>query len=161
MSCAMCGGSMRTARKNVRYDAVGLRDVLLRAVEIRRCRWCDEYELVLPDLDDLHRVIAHAIIGKRGRLAPAEIRFLRKHLGWSSASIATHLGVTPETMSRWETAAIPMGVTADRLLRLIVAYRDRPACFPLKMLRVVAWGDAKPARVRVDVENGQWRAYAA
>lgn len=161
MSCRLCGGPMRAARKNVRYDAVGLRQVLLRLVEIRRCGWCDEYELVLPNLDDLHRVIAHAIIGKRGRLASAEIRFLRKHLGWSSASLATHLGVTPETMSRWETGAIPMGVTADRLLRLIVAYRDRPTAFSLKMLRVVAWGDATPARVHVDIEDGCWRAYAA
>jgi hypothetical protein len=64
-------------------------------------------------------------------------------------------------MSRWETGAIPMGVTADRLLRLIVAYRDRRESFSLKMLRVVAWGDAKPARVRVDIEDGRWRAYAA
>jgi hypothetical protein len=54
-----------------------------------------------------------------------------------------------------------MGVTADRLLRLIVAYRDHPASFPLKMLRVVAWDDFKPARIRVDIEDGRWRAYAA
>jgi hypothetical protein len=73
VSCTRCGGSMQAARRNVRYDAVGLKDVLLRSVEIRRCRWCDEYELVLPHLDDLHRMIAHVIIGKRGRLAPAEI----------------------------------------------------------------------------------------
>ena len=94
MSCTRCGGSMQAARKNVRYDAAGLNDVLLRSVEIRRCRWCDEYQVVLPHLGDLHRVI-DVIIGKRGRLLPAEIRFLRKHLGWSSASLATHLGVTP------------------------------------------------------------------
>ena len=32
--------------------------------------------------EDLHRAIAGAIVSKRARLMPAEIRFLRKLLGW-------------------------------------------------------------------------------
>jgi DNA-binding transcriptional regulator YiaG len=39
--------------------------------------------------------IAHAVIAKRERLTPAEIRFLRKFLGWSGADFAAHVGTTP------------------------------------------------------------------
>ena len=160
MTCTECGATMKTKRENYKYDASGL-PVVLMGVSVSRCPECGEEEVEIPNIEGLHREIALTIVPKKERLAGQEIRFLRKHLGWSSASLATHLGVTPETMSRWETGAIPMGVTADRLLRLIVAYRDRPVSFPLKMLRVVGWGDASPARIRVDIKHGRWRAYAA
>jgi transcriptional regulator with XRE-family HTH domain len=53
-------------------------------------------------------------------LAPIEIRFLRKHIGLSGEDFAQRMGVTRETVSRWETGANQMGAVADRLLRLLV-----------------------------------------
>ena len=41
---------------------------------------------------------------KKRRLAPEEIKFLRKSLGWAGVDFAKHMGATPETVSRWETA---------------------------------------------------------
>ena len=124
MSCTVCGTAMKTKRENYRYDAVGLPGITLKDVAVSRCPKCGEYEVAIPRIEDLHRTIAHAVIEKRERLTPAEIRFLRKYLGWSGADFAAHVGATPETVSRWETGGTPMGVTADRLLRLMVASRQ-------------------------------------
>jgi putative transcriptional regulator len=159
--CTLCGAVMKTKRENFRYDAVGLPSVTLKDVEVSRCPRCGEYEVAIPQIEDLHRAIAHAVIAKRERLTPAEIRFLRKHLGWSGADFAAHIGSTPETVSRWENGSAAMGVTADRLLRLMVASRAPAADYSLDTLRIVARERPKPIRLRVEVADGHWRAQAA
>ena len=54
-----------------------------------------------------------------------------------------------------------MGVTADRLLRLLVASRQPVADYSLDMLKVVTREQAKPIRLRMEVSGGEWRAKAA
>jgi DNA-binding transcriptional regulator YiaG len=65
----------------------------------------------------LNEVLAKAIAKKPHRLTPGEIRFLRKYLGWSGKDFAQFMGVTPETVSRWENGAGRIGETAERFLR--------------------------------------------
>ncbi len=115
MKCTTCGSKMSARRENYRYDASGLPGVTLAGVEVRRCAECGEHEVVIPSIEELHRAIVKVLVGKSERLAPTEIRFLRKYLGFSGADFAAHVGTTPETVSRWENGAAPMGVTADRL----------------------------------------------
>lgn len=161
MNCSQCGTSMKSKRENVRYDASGLANVTLENVEVRRCPSCGAYEIVIPRIDDLHRAIAEAVIRKRGRLAPEEIRFLRKCLGWSGVDFAAHMGTTAETVSRWEQGATRMGVTADRLLRLMVASRHPVREYPLEVMREVAKQGAKPIHVRARVVPKGWHTRAA
>jgi transcriptional regulator with XRE-family HTH domain len=80
------------------------------------------------------------LIRHPGRLAPSEIRFLRKWLGWSGVDFAKHMGVAPETVSRWESveAAKPMGGTAERLLRLAVAHGQPIEQYPIEMLTEIS-----------------------
>jgi len=61
---------------------------------------------------------------------------LRKWLGWSGVDFAKHMGVTPETVSRWESVdnQKPMGGTAERLLRLAVAHGQPVDEYPIGML---------------------------
>jgi len=152
---------MKTKRENYRYDAVGLPGITLKHVEVSRCPTCGEYEVAIPQIEDLHRVIAHAVIRKRERLTPAEIRFLRKFLGWSGADFGAYMGTTPETVSRWEHGSTPMGVTADRLLRLMIAAGQPKADYSLDTLKLVARLDPKPLRLGVKVSDGHWEAVAA
>jgi DNA-binding transcriptional regulator YiaG len=101
----------------------------------------------------LHRMLADRFVRQQRMLAPVEIRFLRKHVGLSGTQLAQRMGVTRETVSRWETGAVPMGSVADRLLRLLVVAQepaescavdemlsgltDAPA--PLKLPSVALW----------------------
>jgi putative zinc finger/helix-turn-helix YgiT family protein len=161
VTCTACGASTKTNRENFRYDAVGLPGITLKDVEVSRCPRCGEYEVAIPNIEELHRAIAYAIIAKPERLTPAEIRFLRKYLGWSGVDFAAHIGSTPETVSRWEHGNASMGVTADRLLRLMVASRQPKADYSLETLRIVARSQPKPIRLNVAVADGHWRAQAA
>ncbi len=111
---------METRRENYHYTASGLPHVTLQQVEVSRCPVCGETEVAIPHIEALHRAIAAVLVQKRARLAPEEIRYLRKYLGWLGVDFAAHMGVTPETVSRWERSTTPMGGQADRLLRLLV-----------------------------------------
>ena len=112
-------------------------------------------------IEDLHRAIAGAIVAKRPRLTPAEIRFLRKLLGWSGTDFAERVGVAPETVSRWETGAAPMGPTADRLLRLMVAFEKPVEAYSLDALKEVAQDEPVPLRLGMRADERGWHAEAA
>ena len=152
---------MKTARENFRYDACGLPGLTLVNVEVSRCPQCGEYEVAIPAIEDLHRAIAGAIVAKRTRLTPAEVRFLRKLLGWSGTDFAERIGVTPETVSRWETGAAPIGPTADRLLRLMVAFTRPIEKYSLDTLKEVAQEEPAPLRLGLRADERGWHAEAA
>jgi putative zinc finger/helix-turn-helix YgiT family protein len=162
MTCLVCGAEMKTGRENFRYDACGLPGVTLMDVEVSRCPQCGEYEVAIPQIDDLHKAIAKALIRKTSRLDAAEIRYLRKYLGWSGADFASHMGMTPETISRWESGAAPMGPASDRLLRLMVDKRDPISEYPLEMLATISKElPEKGVRWGLKRDKEGWHAAAA
>lgn len=121
MKCDECGGPMTTnSNAVIRYDIGGLPHVSLQGVEVSRCEKCGKEEVGIPRIGQLHHVIAMSLVKQPRMLAPIEVRFLRKHCGFSTGEFAQVMGVARETVSRWETAAQPMGPVADRLLRVIV-----------------------------------------
>ena len=154
MKCPQCGSTMTTARENFNYKASGLPVTLLN-VEVRRCKSCGEYAVAIPRIEDLHKTIAHAVIAKRSRLTPAEIRFLRTHLGWSGTDFARHLGVKAETVSRWENGRDQMNSSADRLLRLMIVNRGPVSDYSLDHL-VDVDAAATPTRVRAKASKSGW-----
>lgn len=121
MKCDECGGQM-TVERNAkrRYEIGGLPHVVLQGVEVSQCKDCGKEEIAIPRIGQLHHVIAMALAKQPRMLAPSEIRFLRKHTGHSTGDIAQAMGVSRETISRWETGAKSMSALADRLLRVIV-----------------------------------------
>ncbi|MGH7271546.1 MAG: type II TA system antitoxin MqsA family protein, partial [Polyangiaceae bacterium] len=144
---------------NYSYTACGLPFVALVGVEVRRCKTCGEHEVVLPRIEQLHRTIALAVIGKHARLTAAEVRYLRKYLGWSGADFARRMGVTPESVSRWENDREQMSAVADRLLRLMVATKAPVTEYPLDSLADLE-DEPAPVRLRVESAKGAWRAEA-
>ena len=136
MKCPQCRHEMVRSTENHRYTESGLSNVVLVGVEVRRCQNCGENVVSIPRIEELHRTIAMTLIRHTGRLAPSEIRFLRKWLGWSGVDFAKHMGVAPETVSRWESIENqkPMGGTAERLLRLAVAHGQPVDEYPIDML---------------------------
>lgn len=155
--CSRCGGGhVRAVRRTKRrYELRGLSDIILHDIPLESCPECGHAEIV--DVDALRHAVAGAIVAKRKRLMPSEIRFLRKELGLSAVSLAAHLGATQESVSRWENGRTPMGVTADRLLRLMVIVAHGEA-HPLKLLRTVAREDAKTTPIHARRIDGMWYA---
>jgi putative zinc finger/helix-turn-helix YgiT family protein len=160
MKCAECHAEMTSRRENYKYDASGLPNVTLLGVEVRICPDCGEREVVIPKIEELHRAIARAVIGKAARLVPEEVRFLRKVLGLSGADFAKRMGVDPTTVSRWETGTQPIGPQADRLLRLMVVVSPPKSDYAVETLADIE-DDAKPLRLRLEPTRAGWREAAA
>jgi putative zinc finger/helix-turn-helix YgiT family protein len=157
MMCLICGARMRTQQENYQYTASGLPHVTLQSVEVSRCPNCGETEVAIPQIEALHRAIAKALIQKRTRLAPEEIRYLRTYLGWSGTDFAAHMGTTPETVSRWEHGATPIGKIADRLLRLLVATQTPVQDYSADLLAHIGDERNTPAlRLGLRVEHEHW-----
>ncbi|MFC1529569.1 type II TA system antitoxin MqsA family protein [Gemmatimonadota bacterium] len=124
--------------------------MLLKGVKITNCPGCGESGVAIPKINQLHEVLAEAIARTSQRLEPAEIKFLRKYLGWSGLEFASRMGVTPETVSRWEHGARPMGSTADILLRLSAITLSPVDEYPVP--EFVEFKRSKPLRLQLGKE---------
>ena len=131
MKCHQCGGQINEEIGTHPYIGDELPSVILVGVKLRTCTECGATSVGIPKLAKLHRALATNMAKSEHRLAPGEIRFLRKHLGWSGQDAARKLGVTPETVSRRENGAKPMGAPTERLLRLTVLTVDPVDEYPI------------------------------
>jgi DNA-binding transcriptional regulator YiaG len=107
--------------------------------------------------------IALALINKAARLTPAEIKYLRKTLGWSGADFARNLHVDPATVSRWESESAPqaMSESNELVLRLAVAVGQRIDDYGLERLAEVATKKVKPLRLKLRASKQGWQAQDA
>lgn len=151
--CLECGAAMRVSRENVPYRS--LPGTVLVGVEVRRCPSCGEEEIVIPRPNALDRALAQLVIEKRARLTGDEIRFLRTFLDLSAAALARKIGTKRETVSRWESGKQPIGTQADKLLRLMVAYRV-PVKDYLEALDNVATEESIRTAPRLTLEHEAW-----
>ena len=161
MKCTECGTAMKTRKENYRYDECGLKYVTLVNSEVSRCPKCGNYEISIPQIEGLHRLIARVLIEKVTRFTGDEVRFLRKSLGWSGSDFAKHMGVTDETVSRWENDAAPIGPQADRLLRLMVAQGRLTTSYPTDRLTKINGKKATITRLEVESRDERWELLAS
>ena len=158
MKCLQCGGKMTKRREDFEYGDTGIPDVMLAGVEVSRCARCGEFEVAVPNVEELHRAIAFAVASQRARLSGIEVRFLRKYLGYSATDFATTIGVDKATVSRWENDKDRIGPIADRLLRLMV-FRQRPVEeYPTERLAEVAVDPPRTPKIRARPVGATWRA---
>jgi putative zinc finger/helix-turn-helix YgiT family protein len=161
MKCLECGTPMKTRKENHRYDECGLKYVTLVGVEVTRCPRCSNYEISIPHIEQLHRLLAKVLIEKSTRFTGDEVRFLRKSLGWSGSDFAKHMGVAEETVSRWENNAAPIGPQADRLLRFLVAQGRLTTSYPTEQLKMIDLKKATATKMTLATKNEQWTVKAA
>jgi putative zinc finger/helix-turn-helix YgiT family protein len=158
MKCLQCGGDMTSGPEDVEYGDSGLPNVTLLGVGVSRCSVCGEFEVEIPRIEELHRAIALAVASTRARLSGIEVKFLRKYLGYSSKDFASTIGVSQETVSRWENDKETIGPLADRLLRLMV-FRQRPLDeYPTEKLADVAQEPPRKPKIYVRSIKDIWQA---
>jgi putative zinc finger/helix-turn-helix YgiT family protein len=140
MKCVSCGKSCKATRGAHKYVESGLSNVTLLNVELRQCPACGEREVIIPHIEELHRVIARTIATSMIQFSAEQVRFLRKWLGFSVQDFALVMGVRPETVSRWEKytkggSGYQMPATAERLLRLMVANQAPIDKYPIDLFK--------------------------
>jgi putative zinc finger/helix-turn-helix YgiT family protein len=104
------------------YTECGLRRVYLQGIHCLCCgnSECGEEEIIIPNIEKLHQVIAVDLASQKNKLLPEEIKFLRIYLGFSGADFARVIGVSAESVSRWEKGTVNMKEASERLLRVLV-----------------------------------------
>lgn len=153
MKCAECEAEMVETKRNHHYTPSGLR-ILLLDVPVFECEACGEYEVVIPKIEQLHQTITEKIVTSSKRLAPSEIRFLRKQLGHSTEDFAKIFPVTRETVSRWENGKAVMNEIAERYLRLLALHGPAQVDYGS-----ASGADDEPQTHRLRFDQNQWQGH--
>ena len=104
-----------------RYTESGLDSVLIEGAHIvhddagERC-------MTIPNVNGLHKAIAHGVITRQGSMTGRELRFLRTELGMTQAELGEMLHCAPLTVSRWERNETAIDSNAEALIRLHAAH---------------------------------------
>lgn len=103
------------------YTECGLDDVYLLG-GYAMVHDSDYGELVsVQDALGLHRAIGLHLVEDRKALSGKEVRFLRKEMDLTQAELGKLLGVTDQSVARWEKDQTPRHASADYLLRVLFA----------------------------------------
>jgi len=103
--------------RTFRYTASGLDNVTIQGVSFPMDDAGEEC-IVIPNINGLHKAIAHGIVTRRSSMSGKELRFLRTEMGMTQAELANMLHREPLAISRWERAENPIDANAEALVRL-------------------------------------------
>jgi putative zinc finger/helix-turn-helix YgiT family protein len=149
--CRVCGAEERIERRDYKWEESGLKNVILKDVEVVVCPNCGESP-VLARLSDLMRIVAMAIIAKPYDLTGDDVRFLRKFLGLTQDAFSEILKVDKTTLSKWENGSYELGAQSDRLIRLVaLGMGDGLRAKADEIIKRFTEIKAAPARKRVKV----------
>lgn len=160
-SCPECLAEMKSQIRDHHFVESGLDNVWLEGMTVHVCP--NGHELVaIPAMAKLHRAVALAIVSSGQRLAPPEVKYLRKYLGLSNQDFAKVMNVSEGQASRWANGD-EMGGPAERLLRLLVLRGVKPESYPadeVAYLKGLAEAPA-PKRIALRKRPDDWRPVAA
>ncbi len=118
MRCTTCQADMVERRESVRYEGCELRDVTLHGVAVYSCEVCQSRHVKIPRMAQLFRVLMSRVVSKAASLAPDEVRFLRKYIGFAAEDFAALAHVPVEYVSAWESGAVTIPIVYDIVLRM-------------------------------------------
>lgn len=104
--CPKCM-AQRLVRATAEYEAKVAGYTFEVAEPATRCQACGESYVSAADARRTALAIA-AKLAELGEASGAAVRHMRKALGLKAVELAALLGLTPETVSRWETGAVPV-----------------------------------------------------
>lgn len=105
MFCPECKTEMVSGTHPI-VTNVGGHAVECRSLQHDRCPSCGYYELSAEAGELLDVQAAVVVMTDVASPNPTAVRFARKAMGLSQASLAGELGLTQETISRYETGAL-------------------------------------------------------
>jgi DNA-binding transcriptional regulator YiaG len=95
------------------------------------CPQCGAEYTGFSTMEPMYEAIAQDLALETRRLLPPELRWLRKYLGFSSDAFAEYLGVTRQTVSRWENEG-GLPVATERLIKVLAKSGPIIEAYPLE-----------------------------
>ena len=149
--CVMCGKSaLRQAEAELVREVAG--HVFTATIPALRCEACGEEYTDGSDLGRFEVTIARTLLDA-GLRAGDVFKYARKAIGLRAADLATLLGMTPETISRWETERHQVDPAALAVLALLVRDRAAGSTATLDALRERAEPRKLPKRVALKLAS--------
>jgi len=163
MTCSMCDNKkpLKKIKITHKYKECGLDNVTLIGVDHHRCDKCGEEYFGYGNMEELHETITHVLIRKKNMLTGQEVRFLRKHLGYSGAMFSKLIGYDDATLSRLETGAQPVTKAFDRLVRFTVASKLPDRNYDLHDQIIRGEGITVDRIELTSTRHGDWKLNAA
>jgi HTH-type transcriptional regulator/antitoxin MqsA len=127
--CTDCGGRVEPSTDAVPVALRG-ETISVAGIAHERCERCGRVRLDPEGTELLRQAAVAQLRAARGLLTPADIMGLRGMLGLSQAGLEKLLGTGPKTVVRWEKGTVFQSVTADRLMRLLIAHPGLAAQLP-------------------------------
>ncbi|OFZ81393.1 MAG: hypothetical protein A2583_05830 [Bdellovibrionales bacterium RIFOXYD1_FULL_53_11] len=104
-----------------KYKETGLDNITLVGVEEFKCPKCGAVYFDIPKIKQLNALIADMIMKKGQVLSGAELRYLRKQMGYSTNLFGRLIAYDPKSLSRIENGHQKVTSTFDRLVRMAYA----------------------------------------
>ena len=100
------------------YTECGLDYVYLNG-GVERLNGSRGRQIVIRDIDGLHKAIGRFLVTGKRNLSGKELRFLRHEMLMSQATLAMLLDVAEQTVHRWESGKTELPGPAEALVRLL------------------------------------------
>ncbi|MBM3653537.1 MAG: transcriptional regulator [Alphaproteobacteria bacterium] len=101
-----------------RYTDSGLDNVIIEGVNFLKDDAGEEC-VMIPNINGLHKAIAHGIVNRRSSMNGSELRFLRTEMGMTQSELADVLHREALAISRWEREEVEIDGNAEAVLRLL------------------------------------------
>ena len=73
----------------------------------------------IPNVNKLHKIIAHGIVTQAHGISGEELKFIRTEMGYTQAELANKVKKDAQTIGRWERGETPIDENAEFVLRVI------------------------------------------
>ncbi len=80
----------------------------------------------IHNVDGLHRVIGLHIVSHKKTLSAKEMKFLRRQMNFTQLELGNAMGITDQTIARYEKDEAPVSGPVNKLIRIIYAYHLLP-----------------------------------
>ena len=110
----------------------------------------------LDSIGTLHTTIGKLLVQKAGSLEGAEVLFLRRELGLSQEKLGDRLGVSTETIRRWERGRSRVKSVNDVSLRALYLGFIGCPCSGELLTRLMSRIDQEPKLMILEQHQRQW-----
>lgn len=123
--CSVCGArGVELCRRPLELGTDGRAIVVVPDFEYEHCTVCGEDLIPAGRLDELFREAVTAERARDGLLGSDDIRRIRLELGMTQGRLERLLGVSPKTLTRWESGTVRQSRMADNFMRLLGAHPE-------------------------------------
>lgn len=147
--CAQCDSrQLRKAHVTADRNVAGIE--FTAELAALKCAKCGEEYVSDETLKGFELAVAIEL-GSHGKATPDALKFMRKALGMRAVDLAGLLGVTADTVSRWERGAVPIDAVVFAVLGFLALDARDGKSTMLEFLKAhqEQWTPREPVKVKV------------